>query len=140
MLQITDEMTMTCTAPALLQGLFDLVCTPEGQAFNTAQLLVFQPPQAQAGGRGGRSKATLNGTDRDMTPLVVGTMHDTTAIHFRVVGAHALGQLAAVLQSHAGVPVRMLCLQSLRHSTCSTTNDGMSSADSEPDSLPWLAL
>jgi hypothetical protein len=85
------------------------VCTPEGQALDTAQLLVFQPPQAQAG-KAGRGKASVSGTDRDMTPLVVGMMHDTSAIQFRVVGARALGQLAAALQSHAGGLVCMSCL------------------------------
>ena len=92
------ECIVTWTSSALLQGMFDLVCTPEGQALNTAQMLVFQPSQAQAG----RSKAALSGTDRDMTPPVVGMMHDTTAIQLRVMGAHALGQLTAALQSHAG--------------------------------------
>lgn len=86
--------------PVTMQALFDLVCTPEGQALKTAQMLVFQPPQAlsKAGGR----KQSLSSTDRDMSPLVVGAMHDATAIQLRVVGARALGQLAAALQSHAG--------------------------------------
>ena len=93
---------MTHTSPASLQGMFDLVCTPEGQALNTAQMLVLHPPQAQAGSKAGKSKTSLSGTDRDMTPPVVGMMHDTTAIQLRVMGAHALGQLTAALQSHAG--------------------------------------
>lgn len=104
---------MTRTSPASLQGMFDLVCTPEGKALNTAQMLVLQPPQAQAGSKAGKSKASLSGTERDMTPPVVGMMHDTTAIQLRVVGAHALGQLAAALQSHAGVLPCPSCLVQL---------------------------
>ena len=100
---------MIGASPAFLQGMFDLMCTPEGQVLNTAQMLVFQPPQAQAGSRANGSKSAVNGTDRDMTPLVVGMMHDTTAIQFRVVGARALGQLTAALQSHAGALYRMPC-------------------------------
>jgi hypothetical protein len=99
-------MQLTC----VMQGMFDLVCTPEGKALNTAQMLVLQPPQAQAGVKGSRAKAPLSGTDRDMTPPVVGMMHDTTAIQLRVEGAHALGQLAAALQSHAGALPCPSCL------------------------------
>lgn len=101
---------MTRTSPAILQGMFDLVCTPEGQALNTAHMLVLQPPQAQAGSKTGRSKTSLSGTERDMTPPVVGMMHDTTTIQLRVVGAHALGQLTAALQSHAGALPCPSCL------------------------------
>lgn len=86
-----------------LQALFDLVCTPEGQALNTAQMLVFQPPQSQPGpSKAGGRKANMSSADRDMVPLVVGAMHDATAIQMRVIGARALGQLAAALLSHAG--------------------------------------
>lgn len=88
-----------------MQALFQLTCTPEGQALDAALLLVVPPPRAQPRSNGGGAAArqkSSGGGDRDASPFVVGMTHDTSAIQLRAAGGKALGQLAAALQSHAG--------------------------------------
>ena len=87
------------------QGFMALACTPEGQALPAAALLVVAPPQSQRAKSqpaAGSRNPKPSGSDRDLSPFIVGISHSWSTLQLRDTAGHALGHLSAALAPHAG--------------------------------------
>lgn len=101
-----SSVTHHCSCISLWgQGFVALACTPEGQALPAAALLVVAPPQSQRAKShqaAGRRNPKPSGSDRDLSPFIVGISHSCSTLQLRDTAGQALGQLLTALAPHAG--------------------------------------